>query len=156
MKATGIVRRIDDLGRIVIPREIRRTMKIREGDPLEVFLDQREGMVCFHKYSPMGDAEEVIKTAEKMLAKYGVRAAIYDRDGRLTDNRAFPEVPMEGWERCLDGLAYKFCDIDIKVHNIYVNGEVYGYIAYMNRKDNKGAEAGVIAAKRFIAAVLED
>ena len=49
MKATGIVRRIDDLGRVVIPKEIRRTMKIREGDPLEIFL--QDGMVCFKKYS---------------------------------------------------------------------------------------------------------
>ena len=52
MKATGIVRRIDDLGRIVIPKEIRRTMRIREGDPLEIFMDSLDGkpMVCFRKY----------------------------------------------------------------------------------------------------------
>ena len=53
MKATGIVRRIDDLGRIVIPKEIRKTLKIREGDPLEIFTD-REGMVVLKKYSPVG------------------------------------------------------------------------------------------------------
>ena len=50
MKATGIVRRIDDLGRVVIPKEIRRTMRIREGDPLEIFTD-RDGEVIFKKYS---------------------------------------------------------------------------------------------------------
>ena len=50
MKATGIVRRIDDLGRVVIPKEIRRTMRIREGDPLEIYTD-REGEVIFKKYS---------------------------------------------------------------------------------------------------------
>ena len=54
MKATGIVRRIDDLGRVVIPKEIRRTMRIREGDPLEIFTD-REGEVIFKKYSPIGE-----------------------------------------------------------------------------------------------------
>jgi AbrB family transcriptional regulator (stage V sporulation protein T) len=54
MKATGIVRRIDDLGRIVIPKEIRRTMRIREGDPLEIYTD-REGEVIFKKYSPIGE-----------------------------------------------------------------------------------------------------
>ena len=54
MKATGIVRRIDDLGRIVIPKEIRRTMRIREGDPLEIYTD-RDGEVIFKKYSPMGE-----------------------------------------------------------------------------------------------------
>ena len=54
MKATGIVRRIDDLGRIVIPKEIRRTLRIREGDPLEIFTDQN-GAIVLKKYSPIGD-----------------------------------------------------------------------------------------------------
>ena len=54
MKATGIVRRIDDLGRVVIPKEIRRTMRIREGDPLEIYTD-RDGEVIFKKYSPVGE-----------------------------------------------------------------------------------------------------
>ncbi|MEG1875243.1 MAG: stage V sporulation T C-terminal domain-containing protein [Angelakisella sp.] len=54
MKATGIVRRIDDLGRVVIPKEIRRTMRIREGDPLEIFTDN-DGEVIFKKYSPIGE-----------------------------------------------------------------------------------------------------
>ena len=52
MKATGIVRRIDDLGRVVIPKEIRRTLRIREGDPLEIYTD-REGEVILKKYSPI-------------------------------------------------------------------------------------------------------
>ena len=50
MKATGIVRRIDDLGRVVVPKEIRRTLRIREGDPLEIFTD-REGEIILKKYS---------------------------------------------------------------------------------------------------------
>ena len=54
MKATGIVRRIDDLGRIVIPKEIRRTLHIRESDPLEIYTD-REGQVILKKYSPIGE-----------------------------------------------------------------------------------------------------
>ena len=54
MKATGIVRRIDDLGRVVIPKEIRRTLRIREGDPLEIFTD-REGGIILKKYSPIGE-----------------------------------------------------------------------------------------------------
>ena len=71
MRATGIVRRIDDLGRVVIPKEIRRTMRIREGDPLEIYTD-REGEVIFKKYSPIGEmnsfasqyAEALHRTAE--------------------------------------------------------------------------------------------
>ena len=54
MKATGIVRRIDDLGRVVIPKEIRRPMRIREGDPLEIFT-AADGEVIFKKYSPIGE-----------------------------------------------------------------------------------------------------
>ena len=58
MKATGIVRRIDDLGRVVIPKEIRRTLRIREGDPLEIYTDTQGGVV-FRKYSPMGICKTV-------------------------------------------------------------------------------------------------
>lgn len=70
MKATGIVRRIDDLGRVVIPKEIRRTMRIREGDPLEIFTD-REGGVILKKYSPISElnqfAGEYIESAHTVL-----------------------------------------------------------------------------------------
>ena len=62
MKATGIVRRIDDLGRVVIPKEIRRTLRIREGDPLEIFTD-REGGVILKKYSPIGELTDFSKDA---------------------------------------------------------------------------------------------
>lgn len=54
MKATGIVRRIDDLGRVVVPKEIRRTLRIREGDPMEIYTD-REGQIILKKYSPLGE-----------------------------------------------------------------------------------------------------
>ena len=57
MKATGVVRRIDDLGRVVIPKEIRKTLRIKEGDPLEIFTD-REGQVILKKYSPIGELSE--------------------------------------------------------------------------------------------------
>ena len=63
MKATGIVRRIDDLGRVVIPKEIRKTLRIKEGTPLEIFTD-REGQIILKKYSPIGEltsfAEEYV------------------------------------------------------------------------------------------------
>ena len=57
MKATGIVRRIDDLGRVVVPKEIRRTMRIREGEPMEIFTG-REGEIVLKKYSPVGEMGE--------------------------------------------------------------------------------------------------
>ncbi|NLV21205.1 MAG: stage V sporulation protein T [Syntrophomonadaceae bacterium] len=80
MKATGIVRRIDDLGRVVIPKEIRRTLRIREGDPLEIFVD-REGEVILKKYSPIGELGDFAKEyAESLYETVGHISMIADRD----------------------------------------------------------------------------
>lgn len=80
MKATGIVRRIDDLGRVVIPKEIRRTMRIREGDPLEIYTD-REGEVIFKKYSPIGELMDfAAEYAETLYKTCGIPVAVCDRD----------------------------------------------------------------------------
>ncbi len=80
MKATGIVRRIDDLGRVVIPKEIRRTMRIREGDPLEIYTDAG-GEVIFKKYSPMGEmASFAVQYAEALGSGTELTVIICDRD----------------------------------------------------------------------------
>ena len=80
MKATGIVRRIDDLGRVVIPKEIRRTMRIREGDPLEIYTD-REGEVIFKKYSPIGELSAFASQYSDTLYKTcNLSVIISDRD----------------------------------------------------------------------------
>ena len=80
MKATGIVRRIDDLGRVVIPKEIRRTMRIREGDPLEIYTS-KDGEVIFKKYSIMGDLDELsVQICETMSRAVGQTVAVADRD----------------------------------------------------------------------------
>jgi len=80
MKATGIVRRIDDLGRVVIPKEIRRTMRIREGDPLEIFTES-DGTVIFKKYSPIGELGEFATQYAETLAKTsGLPLVISDKD----------------------------------------------------------------------------
>jgi AbrB family transcriptional regulator (stage V sporulation protein T) len=80
MKATGIVRRIDELGRVVIPKEIRRTLRIREGDPLEIFTD-REGEVILKKYSPIGELSDFAKEyVESLNQSLGCIAAIADKD----------------------------------------------------------------------------
>lgn len=80
MKATGIVRRIDDLGRVVIPKEIRRTLRIREGDPLEIFVD-RDGEVILKKYSPINELGNFAKEYAESLAEHsGQMALISDRD----------------------------------------------------------------------------
>ena len=80
MKATGIVRRIDDLGRIVIPKEIRRTMRIREGDPMEIFTS-REGEILLKKYSPVGELGEfAVALAESMAQTLNELVCVTDRD----------------------------------------------------------------------------
>ncbi|WP_138420000.1 stage V sporulation protein T [Aquibacillus sediminis] len=80
MKATGIVRRIDDLGRVVIPKEIRRTLRIREGDPLEIFVD-REGEVILKKYSPISELGDFAKEyADALFDSLGSPVLICDRD----------------------------------------------------------------------------
>ena len=87
MKATGIVRRIDDLGRVVVPKEIRRTLRIREGDPLEIFTD-REGEIILKKYSPIGELSQFSSQyAEAMAQTTGHLVCITDRGHRCIWNR---------------------------------------------------------------------
>ena len=80
MKATGIVRRIDDLGRIVIPKEIRKTMHIRESDPLEIFTE-RDGDIILKKYSPIGELGNSAQLyAESIAAQIPHTICICDQD----------------------------------------------------------------------------
>ncbi len=80
MKATGIVRRIDELGRVVVPKEIRRTLRIREGDPLEIFTD-REGEIILKKYSPIGELSAFASQyAESLSQTLGCLACVCDMD----------------------------------------------------------------------------
>lgn len=110
MKATGIVRRIDDLGRVVIPKEIRRTMRIREGDPLEIYTD-REGEVIFKKYSPIGEltgfASQYADTLHKVCE---MEVLICDRDEVIAcagvPRKEYLEKPLsQDLERVMEGRS---------------------------------------------------
>src|SRR5690606_12762459 len=93
VKATGIVRRIDDLGRVVIPKEIRRTLRIREGDPLEIFVD-REGEVILKKYSPIGELGDFAQEyADSLHETTNHIALISDRDAVV----AVAGAPKKQW-----------------------------------------------------------
>ena len=115
MKATGIVRRIDDLGRVVIPKEIRRTMRIREGDPLEIYTD-RDGEVIFKKYSPIGElhafATEYADTLQKTAA---MPIFICDRDAIITVSGASKREYM-------DRKISKALEEIIESRTLYVRG----------------------------------
>ena len=94
MKATGIVRRIDDLGRVVIPKEIRRVLRIREGDPLEIFTNN-DGEVVFKKYSPMGELGAfAAQYADVMSRALGQAVLISDRD-RVIAVSGVPKKEMQ-------------------------------------------------------------
>lgn len=98
MKATGIVRRIDDLGRVVIPKEIRRTLRIREGDPLEIFVD-RDGEVILKKYSPIGELGDFAKEyADSLFESLNHIVLISDRDTVIavsgTSKKEYMEKPV--------------------------------------------------------------
>ena len=107
MKATGIVRRIDDLGRIVIPKEIRRSLKIREGDPLEIFLEK--DYVCFKRYSALGSlSEETLRVAQTMAQRtFKHQIAIYDRDSKISGPSSYSSYVDVSWEYNRTPFKYK-------------------------------------------------
>ena len=111
MKATGIVRRIDDLGRVVIPKEIRRTMRIREGDPLEIFTD-RDGEVIFKKYSPIGELNAfAAQYAETLHKTCEMSVIICDRDSVVASagisKKEYFEKPLsEELESVCEGRSF--------------------------------------------------
>ena len=165
MKATGIVRRIDDLGRVVIPKEIRRTMRIREGDPLEIYTE-KDGEVIFKKYSPMGElsdfAEQICESMHK-TAEYPT--AVCDRDGviaaagsgrrdildrhissELTEimegRRAFRAEPGGRSVPVIDGELSPHAAVAVPVLS---EGDVMGCVVFLERGD--GVRAGDVEMK---------
>ena len=124
MKATGIIRRIDDLGRVVIPREIRRSLKIREGDPLEILIEKN--CVCFKKYSTLGSfSEEILRIAQDMAQRtFNHQIAIYDRDNKISGPNSYSSYVDESWEDNRTTFKYK----KMGVYPIISDGELYGYI----------------------------
>ena len=159
MKATGIVRRIDDLGRVVIPKEIRRTLRIREGDPLEIFTD-REGEIILKKYSPIGELTEFSgEYVESLFETTRHIAIITDRDGVIAvsgsskkdyaEKRLSPELEkvIEGREVYLTGQSSKPIRITANEFNpdnytsqvispILVHGDPIGAVMLLSKEKN--------------------
>ena len=152
MKATGIVRRIDDLGREVIPKEIRRTMRIREGDPLEIYTS-RDGEVIFKKYSLLGGVEDfAVELCETMSRSTGSVCAVTDRDTviavagggkrELLGKRITAELEqiMESrriYQRTGEGKAIPVCDGNDKLTTavaapILAEGDLLGLVLFIS------------------------
>ena len=130
MRATGIIRRIDDLGRVVIPKEIRRSLKIREGDPLEIYTT-KEG-VCFRKYSLINEnALTASVSAVKALARWGVPAEVYNMDGEPIGEGA-------KWQWRDEWLNDNIPRDGLQTIAIKADGEQIGVLVY-ERKDMQDA-----------------
>ena len=148
MKATGIVRRIDDLGRIVIPKEIRRSLKIREGDPLEIFLE--EDCVCFKRYSALGSlSEETLRVVQTMAQRtFNHQIAIYDSRCKISGPDSYSSYVGVSWEDNRTPFKYK----GMGVYPIVSDGELYGYICCP--ESDMSAEMTMIAC--YLGAVVGD
>lgn len=148
MKETGIVRRIDDLGRIVIPKEIRRSLKIREGDPLEIFLEK--DYVCFKRYSALGSlSEETLRVAQTMAQRtFKHQIAIYDSRCKISGPDSYSSYVDVSWEDNRTPFKYK----GMGVYPIVFDGELYGYICCP--ESDMGAEMTMIVC--YLCAVVGD
>ena len=149
MKATGIVRRVDDLGRIVIPKEIRRTLRIREGDPLEIYTE-KDGGVIFRKYSPMGDLQEFAAAmCESIGAATGHIAAVADRDSIIAlhgvPKRELMDKPNS---RELENL------MEQRTNYLYQTGDTPIRAAEGTDKYHLGAAAPILSQGDLMGAVL--
>ena len=135
MRATAIVRRIDNLGRVVIPKEICRTMKIREGDPFEIFLDN--DCVCFRKYSMLGNIEDCAKNASDSLIACGIDAAIFDNFGNLVSGVKSFEICKEELIENLDKRSvWKLSKVNgVACLPVLSDGEIVGYILFEHEHD---------------------
>lgn len=148
MKATGIIRRVDDLGRVVIPEEIRRTLKIREGDPLEIFLEK--DCVCFQKYSVLGSlSEDILRVAQTMAQRtFKHQVAIYDDRCKISGPDSYSSYVDVSWESNRTPFKYE----GMGVYPIVSDGELCGYICCP--ESDMGAEMTMIA--RYLSIVVGD
>ena len=132
MRATGIVRRIDDLGRVVIPKEIRRNLHLKEGDPLELFVDHDN--VVFRKYSFFA-MEDYPKKLERILSGMMDKKdwALYDDYHQITKNLNFPENTWSEWEdreiKELPNTDARFGTSRFTIYPLIANGDLLGYFA---------------------------
>lgn len=177
MKATGIVRRIDDLGRVVIPKEIRRTLRIREGDPLEIFVD-RDGEVILKKYSPISELGDFAKEyAEALFDSLGNPVLICDRDTYIAvaggskkeymnksisdvvekamEDRSSVLVNQQGEVALVEGL--KEAVSSYAIGPIIANGDPIGAVIIVSREATLGdvEQKSVETAASFLARQME-
>lgn len=178
MKATGIVRRIDELGRIVVPKEIRRTLRIREGDPLEVYTD-REGEIILKKYSPVGEMVNFASQYAKVLSETtGRLVCITDKDHVIAafgpGKRELEQQPIsQGLEAAInnrqdvlamtkdevvpvtDRMTMEYQGQAISIVNVH--GDALGAVVLLGEEDMSELEATLVRTTAgFLGSIMED
>ena len=170
MKATGIIRRVDNLGRIVIPKEIRRTLRIREGDPMEAFM--QDGCVMFKKYSPMGEMSDFAQSfADSLFEATSNIALICDMDNIIAvagaSKRTFLNKPV--WNLALkviedrdtqcdsyEEMQEEFDYLTQVVAPIICQGDVIGAIGLISKERVGITEQKLVETiARFLAKQME-
>lgn len=134
MQATGIVRRIDDLGRVVIPKEIRRNFKIKDGDPLELFIEKDSGMICLKKYQPYDD-EQFKKAFQMVKAIIPCGLAILDSNEEYVIGNSAPVKPYVP---------------------VYADGDIVCYIGGANAADYSNLNTEFTLAAKVIGKYFEE
>lgn len=178
MKATGIVRRIDELGRIVVPKEIRRTLRIREGDPLEVYTD-REGEIILKKYSPVGELVNFASQYAKVLSETtGKLVCITDKDHVISafgpGKKDFENQPIsQALERAInerqdfiasekgnvlpimDHMKEEYTGQAISIVNVH--GDALGAVILLGHEEMSSMEATLVkTTANFLGGIMED
>lgn len=176
MKATGIVRRIDDLGRIVIPKEIRRTMRIREGDPMEIFTS-REGEILLKKYSPVGELGEFASAlVESMAQTLGELVCVTDRDYVIAaagngKKELEGKILDEQLQTAIDQRVYRVCSGDQKeavkivqedekayerqaIATILSHGDCIGAVIILSKDKSNNSDEALLQVVRTAAGFL--
>lgn len=146
MKATGIIRRIDDLGRVVIPREIRRTLGIRDGDPLEIYTE-KDGSVIFKKYSILDTVEKYAKNASDSLIACGIEAAVFDNFGNwISGIKSLMDYEEQLNENRDERNLWIISNAnDVACQPIISDGDIVGYIVFDYEKKSNAAIVKPIA-----------
>lgn len=179
MKATGIVRRIDDLGRVVIPKEIRRTLRIKEGDPLEIFTNH-DGEVIFKKYSVMNEIScNASYVADIMFRLAGCPVLIFDTDHIISVSGIPKKEYLErrtslNLEELMENRAVYCCDDEnecfestdnfnanaIGAAPVISNGDITGAVVFLRNDENKilnkMQKSLLLAAAQFLGKQTED
>lgn len=152
MKETGMIRRLDDLGRVVIPKEIRTSLHLDEGDPMEILVDDKS--VVFRKYNPLTIGREICRAAENTMQLLRVKSyAIYDCTEKLTGTGDFPKYLPVSIRDIPKVDLYQYGQ-NILIAPIQSGGELYGCLAAYAKDEEHGSENELTGIIKALASMI--